>query len=352
MSSSTPLKAGFALAITTALCACGGGNDPQPGSLPRPDAQATSAMAGPTATAQGVLPGLRDRLPDGPALLNQVDRFDVDGYPHAVDAYHPKGATRAIIFLHGGGGTKEAIAYQMGLKLTPEGSATALTVRWAELEAAGVIAVFPQGQTRAGNARTWNNHAMVSGQDDMAFLQALAATLRSRYGISEIALAGHSMGGAMVNRVWCEAPATFNAYVSISGPASTYYLDQPQTACAQAGKAPYRGLFGSNDPIIQGQWEATTWAINPSVVAVQPAAFVNAQMVGEWLAFQYRAGAMCGQAPKVDAALPLGRSSGWSVCGDRLQVALAADAGHDIASIAAALGQSPFQLVNGFAASQ
>lgn len=347
------LKTPLALALMAALGACGGGSEP-PSSV---DATASVAAGGPTATAQRVLSdrrdggGLRDRLPDLPDLPglldNQVERLSVAGFPHEVDVYRPKNATRIIVFLHGGGGTKEAIAYQMGLKLTPDGVATVAGVQWRELEAAGVIAVFPQGQTSAGNARTWNNHTMVSGQDDQAFLQSLAATLRSRYGLNDVAVAGHSMGGAMVNRMWCESPATFNAYVSISGPASAFYL---QTGCPRGGQAPYRGVFGSADPVIQGQWEATTWAVNPSVVAMQPAAFVDPTMVGEWLAFQYRAQAMCGETPTPANAMDVGGSSVWSACGDRLQVGLATGAGHDSASISATLGLTPFQLVNGFVA--
>ncbi|WP_395704312.1 hypothetical protein [Aquabacterium sp.] len=336
----------LSLLSAAVLAACGGGSDAD--ATPAPPT--TPPTTTPPTTSQ-----------------NQIDSFTIAGYPHAVEAYRPMGASRAIVFLHGGGGTLHAIAYQvflhggggtlhaiayqMGLKTTIEDAPTLDTVNWPALQSAGVIAVFPQGQSIAGNARTWRNHAMDSGQDDLAFLQALAAELRRRYGIGNVALAGHSMGGVMVNRVWCEAPSTFQSYVSISGPASSHYLNAA-TPCPQPGRAPYLGLFGSADAVIPGAWEAPTWTVNPLVIGLQPSAFVNPVMAGEWQAFQARAQAMCGETPALMAATQAGGASRWQACGGRLQVQLAYGAGHGIDSIANAIGQPAFGLVAGFSAAR
>lgn len=312
-----PFPLACVLALTVSLAACGGGDGDDAPPAPQPEAE------------------------------HQIEAFNLSAHPHAVQAYRPKGATRAIVFLHGGGGTQHAIAYQMGLKTTLEAAPTMDTVNWSALASAGVIAVFPQGQAVTGNARTWRNHTMDSGQDDMAFLASLAAELRRRYGITQVALAGHSMGGAMVQRVWCEAPTTFQSYVSFAGPASARYLNT-QTPCSLGGRAPYLGMFGDEDTVITGAWEAQTWLVSPAVVALQPAGFVNPLMAGEWQNFQTRTQAMCGEAP--GARTVEGRADRWQACGGRLQVALGKGAGHDIASISAALGRPAFDLVATFTA--
>ena len=106
-----------------------------------------------------------------------------------------------------------------------------------------MLLAFPQGQSLQScqqppcNAFTWNNFVMDSGQDDVGFLSALAAELRGG-GVSaaapaatataafpalppgaRLSLAGHSNGGMMANRVWCETgDAVFDAFASFEGP--------------------------------------------------------------------------------------------------------------------------------------
>lgn len=337
----------LSLLVVATLAACGGGGD----SAPPASADATASEVQPAESGGTRATALRlVQRPRDPVAAHRLDSFSLPGFASAVDVYRPAGATRAVVFLHGGGGTRQAMAYQMGLKTTVGAAPTLATVNWAALTSAGVIAVFPQGQSISGDARTWRNHAMESGQDDMTFLKSLAAALRVRYGISDVALVGHSMGGAMVNRVRCEAPETFQSYVSISGPASSHYLNAG-TPCSGSGQAPYYGLFGSADTVIPGAWDAPTWLISPSVTALQPDAFVNPVMVGEWQAFQHRAQSMCGETPALAAqAASQGAAARWVACGGRLQVQLAIGAGHDIGSIAAVIGQPAFSLVASFTA--
>ena len=317
-----------ALASLLTLAACGGGgggNDETP-VTPEPPPPVT------------------------PTPSNQIESFTVPGYPHSVVVYRPASASRAIVVLHGGGGSTDGIAYQMGLKTTPDAAPTQDTVNWSALNSAGVIAVFPQGQAASAgsNARTWSNYAMTSGQDDLGFLKALSAALRTRYGLSNVALAGHSMGGAMVNRVRCEAPDSFQSYVSISGPASAHF--QAAGSCAAGAQARYAGLFGSADIVIPGEWTAATWNINIVVQALNTSAFVNPAMVGEWQSFLNRAQLMCGETPSLAAKTSSGAASTWTACGGKLQEQLADGAGHGIDSIASMIGQAPFTLVAAFTA--
>jgi poly(3-hydroxybutyrate) depolymerase len=205
-----------------------------------------------------------------PAVADTLLSITVAGYPHAVNVYRTAGATRAIVLLHGGGGDLNAVAYQVGLNSSATQTSDA-TINWAWLDANKVTLVVPQGQHIASNpgATTWSNHAMTSGQDDAAFLQALAAKVRSDYGLADITLMGHSMGGVMTNRMWCESNATFNRYVSLAGPASSSY-NQAATPCAPgSAAAPYLGIIGDSDSVMQtsGAWEAATWTVNPVLVA-------------------------------------------------------------------------------------
>jgi len=156
-----------ALLATASLTACGGGGS-EGGSTSGPP-------------------------PAADALLS----ITVPGYPHAVNVYRTAGATRETVLLHGGGGDLNAVAYQVGLNDSAT-QTTDATIRWAWLDANKVTLVVPQGQHIASNpgATTWSNYAMTSGQDDKGFLQALAARIRGDYGLADITLMGHSMGGA------------------------------------------------------------------------------------------------------------------------------------------------------------
>jgi serine/threonine protein kinase/predicted esterase len=135
----------------------------------------------------------------------------------------PSNAVDAVVFLQGGGGTKEGFAHALGLnvdagpsrELSPEGRAWLLARR--------IVAVFPQGQYvgQSSSGKTWSNHLMISGVDDVFFLQDLAAALRADTPLPHLErlfLAGHSNGGVMANRMWCESSATFDAYGSLAGP--------------------------------------------------------------------------------------------------------------------------------------
>ncbi|MFZ2987987.1 alpha/beta fold hydrolase [Ideonella sp.] len=278
-----------------------------------------------------------------PEPVDELISTTVTGFPHLVDVYKPVGATRVIVMLHGGGGNKSAAAYQLGLNSSAS-STSANTVNWDWLRANKVMLVLPQGQNIASepNAQTWTNRAMNSGQDDVAFLVGLAAKLRADYSLNDITLMGHSMGGAMTNRMWCESPATFNAYVALAGPASSDFLAPTGTPCTPTTVRPYMGIIGDSDAIMRtsGAWEDTTWTINPAVVLAALNAWDNEVVISEWHQQRSRASLMCGTPPEIDVLVTSGNVDTWTSCSSRLVLKRIKGADHGIESIDAQMGNS------------
>jgi polyhydroxybutyrate depolymerase len=284
--------------------------------------------------------------PDG-TLLETVTLPD---FPHAIDIYAVDGAERAVVLLHGGGGNAHSSAYDVQLNAT-DGAPTETTVDWDWLTANSTIAVFPQGQALpdAPNAFTWDNHVMVSGQDDVAFLEELAAYLRSRFGISDVYLLGHSNGAMMTNRMWCESADTFDGYVAIAGPASEYYLNSA-TPCEPSVMKPYFGVVGSDDNVIgaRSNWEAATWEINPLLARVSAEAFVDPGLIGEWTQTVARSEGMCGETLEVEDAVVDGTTDTWSACDSKLMLQRVNGGGHPIRTLEQAAGVRIRDVVSDF----
>lgn len=270
-----------------------------------------------------------------------VTTAKVDGFPNvAVNIYVPAGgATRAIVALHGGGGNNTAIAYQLGLN-SSNSETTPNTINWDWLHANKVIMVFPQGQHIESNtgATTWNNYAMDSGQDDKAFLIALAAKIRSDYGVQNITLMGHSMGGVMTNRMWCESNGTFDFYVSLAGPASQTF--ETSASCSPgANPKPYMGVIGDSDPVMEtkGNWDQPIWTINRLLVGITQLsgpAWVNDQVINEQVQQQVRATAMCGETVSASPNMTDTSVDTWFNCKNRLTLMRVHGAGHGVAGTA------------------
>lgn len=227
----------------------------------------------------------------------------ITGFPHAIDYYIPSNAEYAVIFLHGGGGQKESFAYNLGIK-NNSGSSD------YEISDAGktwltdnkVLAVFPQGQHVTGMpaATTWNNYVMDSGKDDVAFLQNLVAALRadsSLPAVTKFYLVGHSNGGMMVNRMWCESPSTFAAYGALAGPPSSLLASTGAHPCHPAVFKPYIGVVGNTDTQLQttGQMGATTWTLS-SYNGGSPA-WVSSTVLNDLIYFSSRTSAQCSGSP-------------------------------------------------------
>jgi predicted esterase len=198
-----------------------------------------------------------------------------------IDYYIPNNATVAVIFLHGGGGTKESLEYSLGIKADSTATDYSLSSSGQSwLLSEQVMAVFPQGQTVAGANWTWRNYVMDSGVDDVQFLQDLVSSIRSSTSlphITKIYLVGHSNGGMMANRMWCESPDTFDGYAAFAGPPSVH-LDPSSGSdpCSPTVIKPYLSIVGDHDTVLQtaNESKAQDWVINP-VLVIQPAAWVD-----------------------------------------------------------------------------
>lgn len=252
----------------------------------------------------------------------------ISGYPHAIDMYIPSNAQAAVIFLHGGGGKKEGLAADLGIKNDSTGTNFNLTnagQTWLINEK--VMAIFPQGQTLSGyNGWTWNNYVMVSGQDDVAFLKALVAAIKadtSLPAVTKFYLVGHSNGGMMANRMWCESPTTFDAYGALAGPPSNH-LD-PSTGdhpCAPTTVRPYIGIIGNMDRVLRsnGNMAASTWVLSPVLYIGNPPTWADASptVMNEKLFHSTRVGLKCGGS--VNTPTTSGSLTTYSDCSGTLKL--------------------------------
>jgi polyhydroxybutyrate depolymerase len=183
----------------------------------------------------------------------------------------------------------------------------------------------------------------------VAFLNELAAYLRSRFGISDVYLMGHSNGAMMTNRMWCESADAFDGYVAIAGPASEYYLNSA-TPCEPSVMKPYLGIVGSDDNVIgaRNNWEAETWEINPLLALVSAAAFVDPGLMGEWTQTVTRSEAMCGETLKLADAVVDGATDTWSACDSKLMLQRVNGGGHPIRTLEQAAGIRVRDVVSDF----
>jgi poly(3-hydroxybutyrate) depolymerase len=269
--------------------------------------------------------------------------------PHRFDVYRPEDADKAVVFLHGGGGSRQNFAHALGLKR--DASLTSYAVANEQVLIDNhTIAVFPQGQSiaTAPSAYTWNNYVMDSGQDDVKFIRDLVAFIAAQYNVSKMYLVGHSSGGMMVSRVWCEAPELFDACISIAGPPSEHFLDN-QTPCSPAAAIPFLNIVGAKDDVLQNDdWEAQTWIIDP-VLAASPA-FVNPNVIGMRFFLPTMVTRRCGETVQAgDAdAVKNGTLATWSFCGDSIRLIRVESAGHSLESLEAESGSSMVDLVYNF----
>ena len=240
----------------------------------------------------------------------------------SFDIYRATNADKAIVFLHGGGGTKHNFAYELGINLSIDDSSYNV-VNEQILFDNKAIAVFPQGETIAAApaAYTWNNYVMDSGQDDIQFLRDLVSFIATQYHVSKFYIVGHSNGGMMANRIWCEAPDLFEAYIAISGPPSEHFL-APATLCSPTQVKPYLGIVGAQDNVLQDyDWEAQTWTINPSLTEGDPS-FVDPILIGERYFLPTRVMQRCGGTVNAGDADAITDSAvaKWSFCNNSIKL--------------------------------
>jgi poly(3-hydroxybutyrate) depolymerase len=298
----------------------------------------------------GAVGGSLDALAPTVTVLTNVT---LAGFPHKMDVYLPSNAARVVVFLHGGGGTKEGgAAHESGIRLDdPPGATPVPNTAW--LTTWRTAFVFPQGQAIATSpsATTWSNYVMTSGVDDKLFLTALANALRGgSFGggvpsFAHVYLAGHSTGGMMTNRMWCEAPAAFDAYGSLAGPASTQ-LAPPSLMlstsdplagthpCVPSIARPYIGVIGEQDTILQtqGAWSQDTWAINDCLSQGGGGAMIDPALVNEQRFHALRVAAVCGGTVGAPTTSADGATITWSDCGGRVRLKGVTNADHCVSA--------------------
>lgn len=341
-----PTALALAAVACLGLAACGGGAadneaaEQGHGKVLGSPTKATS-LAAPGAVGRM---GASNRLLPVPADKLQAG-IKIPGFPHEITVYRPANATRAIVFLHGYGGSTWQLAYDLGFNRV-KAPQTAKNVNWDWLTRNRIIAVFPQGQTLPGTqGASWNNYVFDSGQDDVGFLKALSAYVRSQYGVADVSLSGHSAGGTMTARMWCEATTSYNAYVSLAGPMPSATYPQPGPPCMPLASAPYYIVVGGKDSALP-RFALGVVTPTPEEIAV---GLTDTILVSEWLRHQGRSNAVCGETPamKDERVDPSGPT--WNACGSRIRYTVVTDADHPIASLERNAHVRMVDLIAGFA---
>lgn len=293
----------------------------------------------------------KNNNPSGPEsnVTVEVDQT-LSAAPNTFDVFRPNDADKAVVFLHGGGNTKHHFEYQLGLKGTDDTNYH--DIHGQILVDNKAIAVFPQAQAteEAPNAYVWNNYVEDNGHDDKRFLRDLVSYISAHYDVHTFYLAGHSSGGIMASRMWCEEPELFEAFISISGPASAHFL-APETPCAPAQVKSFLMIIGANDLIIRDQdWEAQIWTMSP-IIELSPFV-VNPNVIGERYFLPIRVTRACDAAvaPGEADAVTAGHLTTWSYCENTIpqQLVRIEFGGHSIESLEAASGSTMLEFVFDF----
>lgn len=263
-----------------------------------------------------------------------IEHPRVAGFDQETDLYRVPEADTAIVVLHGGGGSKTGMPYQVALSDAAE--PTQASIQWDWLRAHRVMVAFPQGGRSTNGRGSWSNGLTAGGPDDTGFLEALAAQLRREHGVRQVVLTGHSAGGIMASGLWCRTPSAYDAYVTFSGPPIAAL--GTMTPCAPAQPAPLLAVIGSDDEaIIAGAgWDAPTWQMFGTRASPVPG--LTRVLYSEPAALAWRAGIMCGGSP--GAPIASGRTTRWQACDGRLQLVRAEGAHHALNTQADALDPS------------
>lgn len=317
-------------------------------SLPRRAVMAAVLSIALPLPAAAVRPGVASLLPAAsvPAGAELDVGLQVPGFPHRVDVYRPAGATRAIVFLHGHGGKSWQAAFNLGINRRLR-APVAANVDWALLQRLGIVAIFPQGMAADGQSpATWSNRIFDSGQDDVAFLGALSTYARTAWGLSQVTLAGHSSGGTMTARMWCEWSGAFDAYYSVAGPMPAATDEHFEWNCVPQAPAPYAMVVGDQDSVLP-LFSADVVAPTPEQTA---AGLVNPTLLAEWLRHTHRAVLDCGDAVQVEDAQAMAYGPSWGACNRAVQFNVVRGADHPMSSIEARMGEPMLDQIVRFSA--
>lgn len=149
-----------------------------------------------------------------PAL---AERVDLGGRSYRIELpAHPEGAP-ILLALHGGGGNPDQFARASGIA--------------EAAQAAGYAVVLPAGTGRAGRMLTWNAgyccaQAAQARVDDLAFLDAVVADARARFGLDpeRLFLTGMSNGSMMAETYAALHPDAVTAVAGVAGTPDVAHL--------------------------------------------------------------------------------------------------------------------------------
>lgn len=257
-------------------------------------------------------------------IMSSVNQ-SISNHPHKIDYFIPSNANKIIVFLHGGGGSKEGFAYNLGIKLNSTKNDYDLSSsgkKWLLDNKVGVI--FPQGQMPNGTllSATWSNYVMNSGVNDISFLQDLSDYIKNTYHVNKVFLAGHSNGGMMTNRMWCESPSSFSGYGSLAGPPSVALSSVGSHPCVPSDLKPYISLIGNSDSQLQtgGNMNASFWTCSNYNNA--SAAWVNGNVINEKNYYANRVTLVC--ANTVNTPIINGALTTYQDCNNQLELTIIA----------------------------
>jgi len=195
-----------------ALVACGGSDSPN---QPNPGDQGTVVNPPVPENPAPVVP-----TPAAPVVLEKAS-VTVNGQEREYFMYAPKAVAelreydargvRVVISLHDDG---------------QDGQANADRTRWSEIaEANGFVAIFPNAADKR-----WNTARAAGGADEIAFIRAMAAAVRTKYGLTATIptyLTGTGAGGTLAQQIAMMAPDVTTAVASIGGVAESTTFELP-----------------------------------------------------------------------------------------------------------------------------
>jgi len=181
-------------------------------------------------------------------ILPETRKWVVDGVQREALVYHPAvkaslTAAPLVFAFHGHGGNMRQASRTF-----------AFHREWPE-----AVVVYPQGLKTPGKLTDpegrrsgWQAAAGAQGDRDLAFFDAMLATLRSQGGIDEkqIYATGHSNGGGFTYLLWAERAEVFAAFAPVAATLSAGVRPAtPKPVMHTAGKA---------DEMVKFAWQERT----------------------------------------------------------------------------------------------